>query len=62
MIDHKDKNINKIAMPSAEKIIKEKNLDILDILGTGFNGRVTKGDVLLYLNEIKNIKKPEVTN
>ena len=62
MIDHKDKNINKIAMPSAKKIIEEKNLDILDIAGTGFDGRVTKGDVLLYLNQIKGIKKPEVEN
>ena len=62
MIDHKDKNINKIAMPSAKKIIEEKNLDILDIVGTGFDGRVTKGDVLLYLNQIKGIKKPEVEN
>ena len=62
MIDHKDKNINKIAMPSAKKIIEEKKLDILDIAGTGFDGRVTKGDVLLYLNQIKGIKKPEVEN
>ena len=62
MIDHKDKNIDKIAMPSAKKIIEEKNLDILDISGTGFDGRVTKGDVLLYLNQIKGIKKPEVEN
>ena len=62
MIDHKDKNINKIAMPSAKKIIEEKNLDILDIAGTGFDGRVTKGDVLLYLNQIKGIKIPEVEN
>ena len=62
MIDHKDKNINKIAMPSAKKIIEEKNLEILDIAGTGFDGRVTKGDVLLYLNQIKGIKKPEVEN
>jgi 2-oxoglutarate dehydrogenase E2 component (dihydrolipoamide succinyltransferase) len=49
-------------MPSAKKIIEEKNLDILDIAGTGFDGRVTKGDVLLYLNQIKGIKKPEVEN
>ena len=62
MIDHKDKNINKIAMPSAKKIIEEKNLDILDIAGTGVDGRVTKGDVLLHLNQIKGVKKPEVEN
>ena len=62
MIDHEDKNINKIAMPSAKKIIEEKNLDILDIAGTGFDGRVTKGDVLLHLNQIKDVKKPVVEN
>ena len=52
----KDKNkiTGKVAMPSAAKIIKEKNLDIYDIEGTGVDNRVTKGDVLLYLNQVKN--------
>ena len=40
----------KFAMPSAAKIIEEKNLDINSINGTGVDCRVTKGDVLLYLN------------
>ena len=43
-------------MPSAAKIIEEKNLDINRINGTGVDGRVTKGDVLLYLNSEKNSK------
>ena len=42
-----------LAMPSAAKMIKEKNIDISEISGTGKDGRVTKGDVLLYLNLIK---------
>ena len=46
----------KFAMPSAAKIIEEKNLDINSINGTGVDGRVTKGDVLLYLNSEKNSK------
>jgi len=46
----------KLAMPSAAKIIEEKNLDINRINGTGVDGRVTKGDVLLYLNSEKNSK------
>ena len=46
----------KLAMPSAAKIIEEKNLDINSINGTGVDGRVTKGDVLLYLNSEKNSK------
>jgi 2-oxoglutarate dehydrogenase E2 component (dihydrolipoamide succinyltransferase) len=48
----------KLAMPSAAKIIEEKNLDINSINGTGVDGRVTKGDVLLYLNS-ENNSKPE---
>ena len=46
----------KFAMPSAAKIIEEKNLDINSINGTGVDGRVTKGDVLLYLNSENNSK------
>jgi len=49
-----NKITGKVAMPSAAKIIKEKNLDIFDIEGTGVDNRVTKGDVLLYLNQIKH--------
>ena len=46
----------KLAMPSAAKIIEEKNLDINSINGTGVDGRVTKGDVLLYLTSTNNSK------
>ena len=49
-----NKITGKVAMPSAAKIIQEKNLDIFDIEGTGVDNRVTKGDVLLYLNQIKH--------
>ena len=41
-------------MPSAAKLIEEKKLDINNIIGTGVDGRVTKGDVLLHLNLINN--------
>ena len=44
----------KLAMPSAAKMIEEKNLDINSINGTGVDGRVTKGDVLLYLSSTNN--------
>ena len=53
-MEDKNKITGKVAMPSAAKIIKEKNLDIFDIEGTGVDNRVTKGDVLLYLNQIKH--------
>ena len=54
-----DNNNKKMAMPSAAKIIEEKNLNISDIEGTGVDGRVTKGDVLLYLKK-SNISKNSV--
>ena len=49
----KPSNNNLLAMPSAAKIIEENNIDVSNIEGTGKDGRVTKGDVLLYLN-LKN--------
>ena len=55
----KNKIIQKLAMPSAAKLIEEKKIDINTIIGTGVDGRVTKGDVLLHLNLIKNNKSEE---
>ena len=37
---------DKIAMPSAARVIEEKNLDAGSIEGTGKDGRITKGDAL----------------
>jgi 2-oxoglutarate dehydrogenase E2 component (dihydrolipoamide succinyltransferase) len=53
MVTAINNQINILAMPSAAKIIKEKHIDISEIKGTGKDGRVTKGDVLLHLNLIK---------
>lgn len=61
-MEDKNKITGKVAMPSAAKIIKEKNLDIFDIEGTGVDDRVTKGDVLLYLNQIKNEDDSKLNN
>ena len=61
-MEDKNKITGKVAMPSAAKIIKEKNLDIFDIEGTGIDNRVTKGDVLLYLNQIKTEDGLKVKN
>ena len=47
------------SMPSAAKLIKEKGLDINKIVGTGKDGRVTKGDVLLYLKGNNPSEKKE---
>jgi 2-oxoglutarate dehydrogenase E2 component (dihydrolipoamide succinyltransferase) len=35
--------------PSVRRLVAERNLDLARIIGTGPNGRITKGDVLLYL-------------
>ncbi len=48
------------SMPSAAKLIKEKGLDINNISGTGKDGRVTKGDVLLYLKGNNPSEKKEL--
>lgn len=58
-MNNKNKIIQKLAMPSAAKLIEEKRIDINTIIGTGVDGRVTKGDVLLHLNLIKNNKLEE---
>ena len=61
-MNNKNKIVQKLAMPSAAKLIEEKNLDINTVIGTGVDGRVTKGDVLLHLNLIKNNKIEEETS
>ena len=60
-MNNKNKIIQKLAMPSAAKLIEEKKIDINTVVGTGVDGRVTKGDVLLHLNLIKNNKLEEET-
>ena len=61
-MNNKNKIIQKFAMPSAAKLIEEKKIDINTVVGTGVDGRVTKGDVLLHLNLIKNNKLEEETS
>jgi len=40
------KSAGTVAMPSAQRIISENNLDAASITGTGKDGRITKGDAL----------------
>ena len=61
-MNNKNKIIQKLAIPSAAKLIEEKKIDINTVVGTGVDGRVTKGDVLLHLNLIKNNKLEEETS
>ena len=48
-------------MPSAAKLIRENSLNINEIIGTGKEGRITKGDVLLYLKD-KNLIVENILN
>jgi len=43
--------VRQIIPPSVRRLIAEKNLDITAITGTGPGNRITKGDVLLYLEQ-----------
>ncbi|MDH3557164.1 MAG: 2-oxoglutarate dehydrogenase complex dihydrolipoyllysine-residue succinyltransferase [Deltaproteobacteria bacterium] len=38
-----------VLAPSVRRLVAEKNLDVSRIAGTGPGGRITKGDVILYL-------------
>ncbi|WP_375319007.1 2-oxoglutarate dehydrogenase complex dihydrolipoyllysine-residue succinyltransferase [Candidatus Tisiphia endosymbiont of Oplodontha viridula] len=58
-------NINSIAPPpSVRRLVSENKLPLDDIKGTGRDGRVTKGDVLEFINSssINETKPPVVTN
>jgi 2-oxoglutarate dehydrogenase E2 component (dihydrolipoamide succinyltransferase) len=40
-----------ILSPSAKRLVSEKNIDISGIIGSGPGNRITKGDVLLYMEQ-----------
>ncbi|MGD2029271.1 MAG: E3 binding domain-containing protein, partial [Desulfobacterales bacterium] len=43
--------IRPIVPPSVRRLVAEKNIDITAVTGTGPGNRITKGDVLLYLEQ-----------
>jgi 2-oxoglutarate dehydrogenase E2 component (dihydrolipoamide succinyltransferase) len=43
--------LRQIIPPSVRRLVAEKNLDITAVTGTGPGNRITKGDVLLYLEQ-----------
>ncbi|MDY6790590.1 MAG: 2-oxoglutarate dehydrogenase complex dihydrolipoyllysine-residue succinyltransferase [Thermodesulfobacteriota bacterium] len=47
-----------ILSPAVRRLVSEKGVDVTRIAGTGPGGRVTKGDVLLYLEQAL-VGKPE---
>ena len=40
-----------VLAPSVRRLVAEKSLDVSEISGTGPGGRITKGDVILYLEQ-----------
>lgn len=51
IFDEHQKNIS----PASKKIVKEKNIPLKSIKGTGKHGMITKSDCILYLNKRENI-------
>jgi 2-oxoglutarate dehydrogenase E2 component (dihydrolipoamide succinyltransferase) len=45
-------DLRPILSPAVRRLVAEKNVDISGIKGTGPGNRITKGDVLLYLEQI----------
>jgi len=43
-----------ILPPSVRRLVAEKNIDVASITGTGPGNRITKGDVLLYLEQARS--------
>lgn len=50
----------KTAMPSAEKLMREQNVNANEVNGSGRDGRITKTDVIEHVNTPKAEPKPEV--
>jgi 2-oxoglutarate dehydrogenase E2 component (dihydrolipoamide succinyltransferase) len=43
--------IRQVIPPSVRRLVAEKNIDVTAVTGTGPGNRITKGDVLLYLEQ-----------
>jgi len=49
-----------ILPPSVRRLVAEKNLDVSKIAGTGPGGRVTKGDIILYMEQAAVAAPPQL--
>jgi 2-oxoglutarate dehydrogenase E2 component (dihydrolipoamide succinyltransferase) len=47
-------------VPSAMRLAQEKEIDLTQVEATGPGGRVTRGDVLLYLEQLSMVSKEDV--
>jgi 2-oxoglutarate dehydrogenase E2 component (dihydrolipoamide succinyltransferase) len=48
-----------VLAPSVRRLVAEKNLDVATIVGTGPGGRITKGDVILHLEQAAVAAPPQ---
>jgi 2-oxoglutarate dehydrogenase E2 component (dihydrolipoamide succinyltransferase) len=51
--------VQSILSPSVRRLVSEKNIDISGIAGSGPGSRITKGDVLLYLEQTAPARSKE---
>jgi 2-oxoglutarate dehydrogenase E2 component (dihydrolipoamide succinyltransferase) len=51
--------VRPILPPSVRRLVAEKGLDITAVTGTGPGNRITKGDVLLYLEQMQAAAVPQ---
>lgn len=57
--------VNRFYSPLVKNMVKEEGIlleDLERIPGTGKDGRVTKNDIIAYLNNKKNLQKPSAVN
>jgi 2-oxoglutarate dehydrogenase E2 component (dihydrolipoamide succinyltransferase) len=60
VVEEEIPEVEKILSPSVRRLVAEKNLDVSKIAGTGPGGRITKGDVILYLEHATPTAPPAV--
>ena len=48
--------------PSVRKVIKEKNIDISDVKGSGKEGRILKGDLINLMGNMPEVSKRKITH
>lgn len=52
--------LRQILSPSVRRLVAEKNIDVTAITGTGPSNRVTKGDVLLYIEKTSSLDSESI--
>jgi 2-oxoglutarate dehydrogenase E2 component (dihydrolipoamide succinyltransferase) len=58
-VEKEPAGVRSILSPSVRRLVSEKNIDISGITGSGPGNRITKGDVLLYLEQTASAPSKE---